>query len=40
MTNIIGQNKLLEKINSYTIDSFPKSFILLGEKRKWKTFVS
>lgn len=32
MTNIIGQNKLLEKINSYTIDSFPKSFILLGEK--------
>lgn len=29
---MIGQKKLIEKLKSYTIDSFPRSVILLGEE--------
>lgn len=29
---MVGQKKLLEKINSYNIDNFPRSVLLLGEQ--------
>lgn len=32
MKKIIGQKNILEKINQYNIDSFPRSIMLVGEK--------
>ena len=29
---MIGQRKLLSKINSFTIDTFPRSSLLIAEK--------
>lgn len=29
---MVGQKKLLAKINSYTVDTFPRSLLLVGEK--------
>ena len=29
---MIGQSKLLNKLNNFTVDSFPRSIILLGER--------
>lgn len=33
---MIGQRKLLEQLNKYTIDTFPRSMFLLGEKGSGK----
>lgn len=37
---MIGQKKLLEKLNKYTIDSFPRSIILMGEEGSGKHTIS
>ena len=37
---MIGQKKLLEKLNKYTIDSFPRSIILMGEEGSGKHTVA
>lgn len=39
MTNIIGQRKLLEIIDNYSLSSFPNTCLLLGEKGSGKHTV-
>jgi len=36
---IIGQDKLLNKINSYTIDSLPRTIAIIGEKGSGKSLL-
>ena len=38
--NITGQTNLLNTLNQYTIDSFPKSSILVGERGCGKHLIS
>lgn len=37
---MIGQSKLMNKLNQYTVDTFPRSIILLGEKGSGKHLIS
>ena len=37
--NIIGQDSLISKINNLTLDSFPRSIILVGEKGSGKHLI-
>ena len=34
--SILGQEKLIEKLNSYTLDTFPKSSLFIGDKGSGK----
>ena len=36
---MIGQKKLLEKLNTYDLDKFPRSLLLLGEKGSGKHLI-
>jgi DNA polymerase III delta prime subunit len=37
---IVGQKKLLSKLNTYTIDTFPHSVLLIGEKGSGKHLIA
>ena len=36
---IVGQEELLNKINTYTLDNFPHSLILVGAKGSGKNLI-
>lgn len=37
---MIGQNNLLKKLNSYTVDTFPRSIIIFGERGSGKHLIT
>ena len=37
---IVGQKKLLAKLNNYTVDTFPRSCLIIGEKGSGKHLIA
>ena len=40
MNTIIGQNKLVEKLKSYSFNKMPKTLLFIGDKGSGRHYIS